>query len=138
NSAPSARYLVALGLVAVFAVIAKNLVRGRIGRSWMAIRDRDIAAEIIGVRPLRTKLLAFGISSFYCGVAGAGLVFRYLGSAETGGRTGRKLSELLAGQARAQRVPAEAPSRQEFVPARLYAPRAHAALRILLAGGSLE
>jgi branched-chain amino acid transport system permease protein len=49
----------------------------------MAIRDRDIAAEIIGVRPLRTKLLAFGISSFYCGVAGAELVFLFLGSAET-------------------------------------------------------
>jgi len=83
NSTPSARYLLALGLVAVFALAAKNLVRGRIGRSWMAIRDRDIAAEIIGVRPLRTKLLAFAISSFYCGVAGAGLVFLYLGTAET-------------------------------------------------------
>jgi len=83
NSSSSARYLMALGLVVVFAVVAKNLVRGRVGRSWMAIRDRDIAAEIIGVRPLPTKLLAFGISSFYCGVAGAGLVFLYLGSAET-------------------------------------------------------
>jgi len=83
NSTAAARYLTALGLVAVFAVVAKNLVRGRVGRSWMAIRDRDIAAEIIGVRPLRTKLMAFGISSFYCGVAGAGLVFLYLGSAET-------------------------------------------------------
>ena len=83
NSSASARYLMALGLVVVFAVVAKNLVRGRVGRSWMAIRDRDIAAEIIGVRPLPTKLLAFGISSFYCGVAGAGLVFLYLGSAET-------------------------------------------------------
>jgi branched-chain amino acid transport system permease protein len=78
-----ARYLVALAFVVVFALIAKNLVRGRVGRSWMAIRDRDIAAEIIGVRPLRTKLLAFAISSFYCGVAGAELVFLYLGSAET-------------------------------------------------------
>ncbi|MBI2217471.1 MAG: branched-chain amino acid ABC transporter permease [Candidatus Rokubacteria bacterium] len=78
-----ARYVVALTLVVLFALAAKNLVRGRIGRSWMAIRDRDIAAEIIGVRPLRTKLLAFGISSFYCGVAGAELVFLYLGSAET-------------------------------------------------------
>jgi branched-chain amino acid transport system permease protein len=77
------RYLVALGMVAVFALVAKNLVRGRVGRSWMAIRDRDIAAEIIGVRPLRTKLLAFGISSFYCGIAGAEFVFLYLGSAET-------------------------------------------------------
>jgi len=79
-----ARYVAALALVALGAVVAKNLVRGRIGRSWMAIRDRDIAAEIIGVRPLRTKLLAFGISSFYCGVAGAEYVFLYLGSAETG------------------------------------------------------
>jgi branched-chain amino acid transport system permease protein len=79
----AARYLVALGLVALFALVAKNLVRGRIGRSWMAMRDRDIAAEIIGVRPLRTKLLAFAISSFYCGVAGAEYVFLYLGSAET-------------------------------------------------------
>jgi len=77
------RYLVALGMVAVFALVAKNLVRGRVGRSWMAIRDRDIAAEIIGVRPMRTKLLAFGISSFYCGIAGAEFVFLYLGSAET-------------------------------------------------------
>ncbi len=77
------RYLVALGLVALFALVGKNLVRGRIGRAWMAIRDRDIAAEIIGIRPLQTKLLAFGISSFYCGVAGAELVFLYYGSAET-------------------------------------------------------
>ena len=77
------RYLTALAFVVVFALIAKNLVRGRVGRSWMAIRDRDIAAEIIGVRPLRTKLLAFAISSFYCGIAGAELVFLYLGSAET-------------------------------------------------------
>jgi branched-chain amino acid transport system permease protein len=49
----------------------------------MAIRDRDIAAEIIGIRPLKAKLLAFGISSFYCGVAGAEMIFLYLGSAET-------------------------------------------------------
>src|SRR5712692_2101816 len=79
----TARYLTALALVVLFALVAKNLVRGRVGRSWMAIRDRDIAAEIIGIRPLRTKLLAFAISSFYCGVAGAELVFLYLGSAET-------------------------------------------------------
>jgi branched-chain amino acid transport system permease protein len=83
NATASTRYVMALAFVAVFALVAKNLVRGRIGRAWMAIRDRDVAAEIIGVRPLRTKLLAFGISSFYCGVAGAELVFLYLGSAET-------------------------------------------------------
>ena len=83
QASAEARYVVALGVAMLFALLAKNLVRGRVGRSWMAIRDRDIAAEIIGVRPLRTKLLAFGISSFYCGVAGAEYVFLYLGSAET-------------------------------------------------------
>jgi branched-chain amino acid transport system permease protein len=77
------RYLVALTLVVVFALAAKNLVRGKVGRAWMAIRDMDIAAEIIGIRPLQTKLLAFAISSFYCGVAGAMTVFLWLGSAET-------------------------------------------------------
>ncbi|MBI4594078.1 MAG: branched-chain amino acid ABC transporter permease, partial [Candidatus Rokubacteria bacterium] len=83
EASAGARYVVALGIVMILALAAKNLVRGRVGRSWMAIRDRDIAAEIIGVRPLRTKLLAFGISSFYTGVAGAELVFLFLGSAET-------------------------------------------------------
>ena len=77
------RYLIVLTFVALFALAAKNLVRGRIGRSWMAIRDMDIAAEIIGIRPYQTKLLAFAISSFYCGVAGGLYVFCYLGSAET-------------------------------------------------------
>jgi branched-chain amino acid transport system permease protein len=77
------RYLVVLTIVVLFALAAKNLVRGRIGRSWMAIRDMDIAAEIIGIRPYQTKLLAFAISSFYCGVAGGLYVFCYLGSAET-------------------------------------------------------
>lgn len=83
NATPQARYLTAFAFAAVFALLAKNLVRGRVGRAWMAIRDRDIAAEIIGVRPLQTKLLAFAVSSFYCGVAGAELVFLFLGSAET-------------------------------------------------------
>ena len=77
------RYLVALSLVAVLALAAKNIVRSRIGRSWMAIRDMDIAAEIIGFRPMQTKLTAFAVSSFYCGVAGAMTLCLYLGSAET-------------------------------------------------------
>ncbi len=77
------RYYVVLSFLVVFAMLAKNLVRGRLGRSWMAIRDMDIAAEIIGIEPLKTKLLAFGISSFYCGVAGALYIFVWLGSAET-------------------------------------------------------
>jgi|TARA_Y100000294_G_scaffold171010_1_gene183947 branched-chain amino acid transport system permease protein len=77
------RYFVSLMFLVVFTVMAKNIVRGRIGRSWMAIRDMDIAAEIIGIQPLKAKLLAFAISSFYCGVAGALSVFAWLGSAET-------------------------------------------------------
>ena len=77
------RYLVALVFVCVFALLAKNLTRSRIGRCWMAIRDMDIAAEIIGIKPYQTKLLAFGISSFFCGVAGAMMVFLWLGSVET-------------------------------------------------------
>ncbi|MBT4702076.1 MAG: branched-chain amino acid ABC transporter permease [Rhodospirillaceae bacterium] len=83
EATPQARYLVVLGFVTVFALIAKNIVRGRIGRSWMAIRDMDIAAEIIGIEPLKTKLLAFAVSSFYCGLAGALFIFAWLGSAET-------------------------------------------------------
>jgi len=83
NASAEVRYLVALAIVILFALAAKNLVRGRVGRAWMAIRDMDIAAEIIGIRPFQTKLLAFAISSFYCGVAGAMTVFLWLGSAET-------------------------------------------------------
>lgn len=77
------RYLVALTFVVVFALLAKNLVRSQVGRTWMAIRDMDVAAEIVGIRPLTTKLSAFAVSSFYCGVAGALLFCLYLGSVET-------------------------------------------------------
>jgi branched-chain amino acid transport system permease protein len=76
------RYLLCLTFVAVFALIAKNLVRGNIGRQWMAIRDMDIAAELMGIRPLYAKLTAFAISSFIVGVAGALWAFVYLGSWE--------------------------------------------------------
>ena len=76
---PFERYLLILGIVVVATLVAKNLVRGHIGRSWMAIRDMDIAAEIIGFRPLRTKLTAFAVSSFFIGVAGAMWGFLRLG-----------------------------------------------------------
>jgi len=82
NATPVTRYLVVLGIVAFLTWIASNLVRGRAGRSWMAVRDMDIAAELIGIRLYRTKLLAFAISSYYCGVAGALMVFLWLGAAE--------------------------------------------------------
>jgi branched-chain amino acid transport system permease protein len=77
------RYLVVLSVVAVMTWIASNLVRGRIGRTWMAVRDMDIAAELIGIRLLQTKLSAFAVSSFYCGVAGALMVFLWYGGAES-------------------------------------------------------
>jgi branched-chain amino acid transport system permease protein len=79
---PVERYLLILAMVVVATIIAKNLVRGHIGRSWMAIRDMDIAAEIIGFRPLRTKLTAFAVSSFFIGIAGAMWAFLRLGSWE--------------------------------------------------------
>jgi branched-chain amino acid transport system permease protein len=82
NAAPVARYLVALSIVVVMTWAASNLIRGRIGRMWMAVRDMDIAAELIGIRLLRTKLIAFAVSSFYCGVAGAMMVFLWFGAAE--------------------------------------------------------
>ena len=77
------RYLFCLVFVLILAMAAKNLVRGPIGRSWMAIRDMDIAAELIGFRPFQTKLLAFSVSSFYIGVAGAMTLALWLGSVET-------------------------------------------------------
>ena len=79
---PATRYLVVLTILVFLTVIAGNIVRGRIGRSWMMIRDMDIAAELIGVRPLRAKLSAFAVSSYYCGVSGALMVFLWLGAAE--------------------------------------------------------
>jgi branched-chain amino acid transport system permease protein len=79
---PGRTYLLVLSIVVVLALAAANLVRGRIGRMWMAIRDMDIAAEIIGIRPLHAKLSAFAVSSFYIGVAGALWGFLRLGSWE--------------------------------------------------------
>ena len=82
NATPATRYYVALCIVVAMAWIASNIVHGRIGRMWMAVRDMDIAAELIGIRLLRAKLLAFAVSSFYIGVAGAMMVFLWLGAAE--------------------------------------------------------
>jgi branched-chain amino acid transport system permease protein len=79
---PLSKYLLTLGIVTVLAVFAKNLMRSETGRTFMAVRDMDVAAEVIGIRMMRTKLLAFAISSFYCGVAGALFAFCYLGTVE--------------------------------------------------------
>ncbi len=79
---PTAKYFLVLTIVAVLALAAKNMARGNIGRSWMAVRDMDVAAEVIGISPMRAKLLAFAVSSFYCGVAGALYAYAYLGTVE--------------------------------------------------------
>ncbi len=79
---PQSEYLLVLAIVAVMALMAKNMVRSNVGRSWMAVRDMDVAAEVIGFRIMRTKLTAFAVSSFYCGVAGALYAYCYLGTVE--------------------------------------------------------
>ena len=82
TATPQTRYLIVLTLVVLLTWIASNIVHGRIGRMWMAVRDMDIAAELMGIRLLHTKLLAFAVSSYYCGVAGAMMVFLWYGGAE--------------------------------------------------------
>ncbi|MDO6461239.1 branched-chain amino acid ABC transporter permease [Granulosicoccaceae sp. 1_MG-2023] len=82
QAAPVTKYLFCLSFVVLLALLAKNLTRSNIGRKWMAIRDMDIAAEIIGIPMLKTKLIAFAVSSFYCGIAGAFWAFLYTGSVE--------------------------------------------------------
>lgn len=82
---PASKYMLVLAIVALMALLAKNMVRSNVGRSWMAVRDMDVAASVIGIRLMPTKLLAFAISSFYCGVAGALYAFCYLGSVEPDG-----------------------------------------------------
>jgi branched-chain amino acid transport system permease protein len=79
---PQRKYLLVLAIVSVAALVARNLTRGAIGRSWMATRDMDVAAEVIGIRPLTAKLSAFAVSSFFVGISGALWAFVYLGSWE--------------------------------------------------------
>src|SRR5699024_2756161 len=82
NASAEAQYIFALGFAFILAWVARNLTRGRVGREWMAIRDMDIAAEIIGVNPLKAKLGAFAVSSFFIGVAGALYFSVWFGAAE--------------------------------------------------------
>ena len=82
SASAEGKYLFTLTFVVIMALVAKNIVRSHIGRSWMAIRDMDIAAEIIGIKPLAAKLSAFAVSSFYCGVSGALWAFIYTSSVE--------------------------------------------------------
>ena len=79
---PAQKYLLVLSIVVVLTLAAKNLVRGHVGREWMAIRDMDVAAKVIGIRPVYAKLTAFAVSSFIVGIAGALWGFVHLGSWE--------------------------------------------------------
>ena len=79
---PVQKYIFCLTVLVVFGVLAKNLVRSAIGREWMAIRDMDVAASVIGIQPMYAKLSAFAVSSFIVGVAGALWGFVHLGSWE--------------------------------------------------------
>ena len=79
---PTTKYVLTLSVVVVMALAAKNLMRSETGRAFMAVRDMDVAASVIGIPMMKTKLLAFAISSFYCGVAGALDAFCFLGTVE--------------------------------------------------------
>ena len=84
NAPAWATYLFCLVFLTLCALVARNLTRGTVGRSWMAIRDMDIAAEIIGVNPLKAKLTAFAVSGFFIGISGALFFALYLGAVEVG------------------------------------------------------
>ena len=81
-TSPMDMYFVIVVIVTVLTLLAINMARGRTGRNWMAVRDMDIAAESMGISLLKTKLQAFAICAFYCGVAGALFAFCYLKSLE--------------------------------------------------------
>ena len=78
----TSKYWFCLVILGVTALLAKNLVRSAIGREWMAIRDMDVAAAVIGIRPMYAKLTAFAVSSFIIGVAGGLWAFVHLGAWE--------------------------------------------------------
>lgn len=82
---PTGRYLLAAVVTGLLVWGARNIVDSRIGRDWMAIRDRDTAAAVAGIPVARRKLLAYGVSSFFCGIAGALWAFCYLGTADAHG-----------------------------------------------------
>ena len=82
---PRGRYVLSAAVVLALTALVRNAVRGDAGRSWMAVRDMDTAAAVTGIPILRSKLSAFAVSSFICGVAGALWAFAYLGTVEPHG-----------------------------------------------------
>jgi branched-chain amino acid transport system permease protein len=76
------QYYVVLFIVSLLTMLCINLTRGNLGRTWKATRDMDIAAELIGINLMKSKLTAFAVSSYIVGVAGALFVFMWRGAAE--------------------------------------------------------
>ncbi|MFW2543009.1 branched-chain amino acid ABC transporter permease [Primorskyibacter sp. 2E107] len=76
------QYYVVLFIVALLTWVCINLTRGNLGRTWKATRDMDIAAELIGINLMKSKLTAFAVSSYIVGVSGALFVFMWRGAAE--------------------------------------------------------
>jgi branched-chain amino acid transport system permease protein len=81
-SSPAGRYYLVVITTVLLLWIAHNLIDSRFGRDWMAIRDMDTAAAVVGVPIGRRKLLAYAVSSFFCGIAGALWAFCYLGTTD--------------------------------------------------------
>jgi branched-chain amino acid transport system permease protein len=82
---PVGRYLLTLSIVTALVWLAQRIVRSDLGRHWMAVRDMDTAAAVIGITLWKSKLLAFAISSFFLGIAGSLWAFTYLGTVEPHG-----------------------------------------------------
>jgi branched-chain amino acid transport system permease protein len=82
---PVAHYLFVLGVSSLVFVAGASLVRSELGRRWMAVRDMEAAARVIGIPVGQSKLLAFALSSFVLGIAGALWAFAYLGTVEPDG-----------------------------------------------------
>ena len=82
NALAIVQYYFVLGVVTLITIAAINITRGRIGRMWKAVRDMDIAAELVGINLMKAKLSAFAVSSYVVGVSGALFVFLWRGAAE--------------------------------------------------------
>jgi branched-chain amino acid transport system permease protein len=76
------QYYFVLVVVSLLTFVSINLTRGRIGRMWKSVRDMDIAAELVGINLLKSKLMAFAVSSYIVGIAGSLFVFQWRGAAE--------------------------------------------------------
>jgi branched-chain amino acid transport system permease protein len=82
NATSITQYYFVLVIVTIITMLAINVTRGRIGRIWKAVRDMDIAAELVGINLMKAKLSAFFVSSYIVGIAGALFVFMWRGAAE--------------------------------------------------------